>query len=316
MQGYRGSTILALACSLVAGTAAGQETAVPRSGTLETNSFYSQTLRREFGYTVYLPAQFNPSERYPVVYLLHGRGDTMVAWREAAPVLDRLIAQEAAPPLIAVMPDARASNRAGYYIDGAYSGDAPEALRGEPTETAIVRDLVPHIQATLPVVRHRSGTVVGGYSMGGYGAVRYLFAHPEVFSAAIVLSPAVYTPLPPEDSSTREFGAFGTGDRLFDPDRYIELNYPALLDAYSGGRYPTRVFIAVGDDEWKHPNPAEALHDLDMEAHLLFNRLSRVNGVRPEFRVYDGGHDWDVWKRGLEEGLTYLADHLRLSIYR
>lgn len=316
MQVYRGGTILALAWFLVSGTTAAQETTVNQGGAIESNSFYSQSLGRELHYAVYLPPGYTASDRYPVVYMLHGRGDTMSAWREATPVLDRLIVAEAIPPLIAVMPDASASSRAGYYVDGAYTGNAQQALPAEPTETAFIADLVPHIHSAYPVVTHRSGNVVAGYSMGGYGAIRYLFAHPEVFSAAIVLSPAVYTPLPPADSSVREFGAFGVGERLFDPDRYAELNYPELLTEYSGGRHPTRVFIAVGDDEWKHPDPNDALHDLDVEAHLLFNRLVRVNGVRAEFRVYDGGHDWDVWKRGLEEGLPYVADHLRLSRYR
>ena len=49
--------------------------------------------------------------------------------------------------------------------------------------------------------------------MGGYGALRYSLAHPDLFGAAIVLSPAVYFPEPPSDSSTREFGAFGKGKR-------------------------------------------------------------------------------------------------------
>ena len=49
--------------------------------------------------------------------------------------------------------------------------------------------------------------------MGGYGAIRYSLAHPDLFGASIVLSPAVYVPKPPSDSSTREFGAFGKGTR-------------------------------------------------------------------------------------------------------
>jgi enterochelin esterase-like enzyme len=308
--------VFALMCFFVAASTVSQENRVHHGGAIKPHSFYSTTLDRELHYTVYFPPDFGYSERYPVIYLLHGRGDTMASWRQVTPTLDRLIATEAIPPMIAVMPDASASNRAGYYVDGAYTGDSSEAQPAERTETALVDDLVAHIESTYPVVTHRSGRALAGYSMGGYGAVRYLFAYPQVFSAAIVLSPAVYTPLPPEDSSAREYGAFGTGERLFDADRYTELNYPALLTEYSGGRYPTRVFIAVGDDEWRHPNPDDALHDLDVEAHLLFSRLSRVNGVSAEFRVYDGGHDWDVWKRGLEEGLRDMADHLRLSTYR
>ncbi|MBZ0288551.1 MAG: esterase, partial [Anaerolineae bacterium] len=67
------------------------------------------------------------------------------------------------------------------------------------------------------------------------------------------------------------------------------------------------MFIAVGDDEWKNPAEEDYLHDLDIEAHLLYNRARRVPKLLAELRVYDGGHDWDVWRRGFEEGLRYLS---------
>ena len=143
--------------------------------------------------------------------------------------------------------------------------------------------------------------------MGGYGALRYALAHPEMFVGALVLSPAVYIPFPPVDSSTREFGAFGVGDSLFDDDTYTALNYPALLPQFRQSALGLSMFIAVGDDEWKNERPEDALHDLDMEAHMVFNQVARVPGIRSEFRVYDGGHDWDVWRRGLVEGLPLLS---------
>ena len=67
--------------------------------------------------------------------------------------------------------------------------------------------------------------------MGGYGAIRYSLAHPDLFVASIVLSPAVYIPKPPDDSSTREFGAFGRGHDLFSTPIYKSLNYPEELGA-------------------------------------------------------------------------------------
>lgn len=57
--------------------------------------------------------------------------------------------------------------------------------------------------------------------------------HPELFGAAIVLSPAIYLPLPPKDSSTREFGAFGRGSKLFDDEVYKAKNYPAIIPGAS-----------------------------------------------------------------------------------
>ncbi len=267
--------------------------------------FHSPTLERPYQYGVYLPAGYEDSgARYPVIYLLHGRGDTMDAWLNASDLLDEMIASGDIPPMIAVMPDMPSSERAGYYIDSQYEGTL---YRAEPVESAFINDLLTHIDATYRTYTNREARLVGGYSMGGYGAIRYAMAHPELFAGALVLSPAVYYPLPPADSSTREFGAFGSGESLFDEAIYESLNYPALIEPLTESGLPLSLFIAVGDDEWKNPNPEDRMHDLDMEAHMFFNHVARVPNVRSEFRVYNGGHDWDVWRRGFEEGMRYLA---------
>jgi S-formylglutathione hydrolase FrmB len=106
------------------------------------------------------------------------------------------------------------------------------------------------------------------------------------------------------------FGAFGVGEEKFDEARYTELNYPAMFTSFIEAGVPLRLFIAVGDDEWAHPLPEDQRHDLDLEAHLLYNHARRVPRVLAELRVYDGGHDWGVWGRGFEEGLRFLAHGL------
>jgi enterochelin esterase-like enzyme len=273
--------------------------------TVTRAEFESETLKRTYQYTVYLPAGYEQSEaRYPVIYLLHGRGDTMDAWLNVRDLLDQLIAAGDIPPMIAILPDMPSSDRAGYYIDSQYTG---LLYRAEAVETAFMNDLIPHVESTYRTFTNREARLVGGYSMGGYGAIRYSMAYPDRFVGALVLSPAVYLPLPPADSSTREFGAFGNGDALFDEAIYQSLNYPALSDALAESNLPLSMFIAVGDDEWKNPNPEDRLHDLDMEAHMLFNHVVRIPNVQSEFRVYNGGHDWSVWRRGFDEGIRYLA---------
>lgn len=267
--------------------------------------FFSATLNRTYQYQLYLPAGYETgSQSYPVIYLLHGRGDTMDGWLNVRDTLDELIASGDVPPLIAVMPDMPSNERAGYYIDSQYTGTL---FRAEAVESAFMDDLIPHIETTYRTLTNREGRLLGGYSMGGYGALRYAMAYPERFLGAIVLSPAVYTPLPPADSSAREFGAFGKGDSLFDDEIYQNLNYPALVEPLEKSGLPLRLFIGVGDDEWKNPNPEDRLHDLDIEAHLVHNRVARIPNVSSEFRVYDGGHDWGVWRPGFSEGMKYLA---------
>jgi enterochelin esterase-like enzyme len=266
--------------------------------------FQSATLKRVYQYTIYLPAGYTDSARhYPVIYLLHGRGDDMSAWLNIRATLDQMIASNDIPPIIAVLPDMPSSQRASYYVDSQYTD-------GEAVETAFFSDLIPHIELTYRTLTDRNGRLVGGYSMGGYGAIRYSMAHPQMFSGALVLSPAVYTPLPPSDSSAREFGAFGKGDAPFDESIYRSLNYPALADSLQQTDLPLSMFIAVGDDEYHNPRLEDWLHDIDIESHLLYNRVIRIPNVSAEFRVYDGGHDWMVWQRGFTEGMKYLTQFI------
>jgi enterochelin esterase-like enzyme len=278
---------------------------------IEPRSFPSAALGRALDYLVYLPAGYTPtgSTRYPVIYLLHGRGDKVGAWTTIKPDLDRLIRDGRIPPVIAVMPDAPSSKRAGFYIDSAFTGNE-QLPAGEKVESALVGDLVAHIDATLPTRTDRDGRIVAGYSMGGYGALRYSLAHPELFGAAIVLSPAVYVPLPPPDSSTREFGSFGNGHTVFDPEIYTAKNYPALIPEFVRRGLPLIMFIAVGDDERALADPTQAAHDLDYEAHTLYNRIRRVTGITSELRVIDGPHDWATWRPTFSEGAAYVFARL------
>lgn len=276
------------------------------AGTIAACTFRSGTLGGELAYLVYLPESYAATapSRFPVIYLLHGRGNSMEAWRTIQPDLDRMIAARQIPPVIAVLPDAPSNQRAGYYIDSRFSG-------GQPVETAFTTDLIRQVDATYRTVPERSGRIVAGYSMGGYGALRFALGHPDLFHAAIMLSPAVYHPLPPRDSSAREFGAFGHGSVRFDEAIYREKNYPALVPAFRATQLPLILFIAVGDDEQALANLAESAHDLDYEAHTLYNKIRRIPGITAQLRVVDGGHDWGTWRPTFIEGVQYVFQHLK-----
>jgi len=301
----------ALLCLLLAGLPA---RAAEPAGTIESRSFASAALRHELSYHLYLPPGYDSAAatRYPVIYLLHGRGDKMAAWTTIKPDLDRLINTGRIPPLIAIMPDAPASRRAGYYVDSQFAGTGALPA-GEALETAFTSDLIAHVDATYPTKTDRLNRIVAGYSMGGYGALRYSLAHPELFGEAIVLSPAVYVPQPPPDSSTREFGAFGRGAQIFDEAIYTGKNYPAAIPGYVATGLPLVMFIAVGDDERALADPAQASHDLDYEAHTLYNRIRRVPGITAQLRVVDGTHNWDTWRPTFVEGIEYVFTRLKAA---
>ncbi|WP_433242705.1 alpha/beta hydrolase-fold protein [Streptosporangium sp. CA-135522] len=305
---WRGLGVLA-ALALVAALAVPGQAQVGRSrtGTITAGSAYSAALGEPIAYNVYLPHGYGRgAQRYPVLYLLHGRGDTSQAWTRVKDTLDRLIQDGRVPALIAVMPDAPWSGGGSWYVDSRYTGaDTP----GRPVETAFTHDLVDHVDTTYRTAPIRNARMVGGYSMGGYGALRFTLAHPDLFGGALVLSPAVYTPLPPADSSARDYGAFGLGDRKFVDDVYDGLNYPNLL-AKVDPDLPVRLFVAVGDDEYANPQPADAHHDLDFEAETLYNTVRRAPGISAEMRILDGGHDWNVWAPAFEQGMANLGPTL------
>jgi len=282
------------------------------AGQLVAGSVPSAAVGGAIDYTVYLPPGYDASgaTRYPSLYLLHGRGDTQAAWQQEAGALDELINAGTIPPMVVVMPDAPWNGRGNYYVDSLYTGGA--AAPGVAVETAFTTDLIDHIDAGYPTIDDRAARAVGGYSMGGAGALRFATVHQDLFSSAIVLSPAVYVPSTPVDSSTREFGAYGVGSVIYDETRYQELAYPTALAAFDPA-LPVHLFIAVGDDEYANPLPEDAIHDLDYEAATLYNRAKRVPGITAELRVYNGGHDWGVWDKGFREGIVDVAGYLQAT---
>lgn len=304
--------VLGLAMVTLTGPAAH---AVVRAGTVVHAIAPSPALGDAISFTTYLPPGYAGGfERYPTLYLLHGRGDTQSAWTQVSGELDTLIAAGSIPPMVVVMPDAPWSNGGNWYVNSLYTGTDPAAGGvGQAVETALTRDLVQYVDATYRTLDNRSARAVGGYSMGASGALRYTLAHQDIFSAAIVLSPAVYTPTPPADSSTRDYGAYGVGTALFDQARYDDLNYPAALKSVDPA-LPVHLFIAVGDDEYANPAPAEARNDIDLEAAQLYNSARRIPGLTAELRVMNGGHDWTVWRPGFIEGIVDVAAYLRTTI--
>ncbi len=256
----------------------------------DVGSAWSPTLGEEIRYRVLPP--LSGQRDCTCLYLLHGRGGSMDDWQPLLPVIDRLVATGVLPPLVVVMPDAPWSERAGFYVDSTHTGEP----RGRPVETALTRDLVAHVEATYPVVADRQHRVVGGVSMGGAGAVRHLLAHPDLFSRGLALSPASYDPLPPQDSSTRRYGAFGRAGRAFDEETYRALGHRALLEAWEP-THPVRLFVAAGSDE-----------DLCLQAARVHQRARKVPGIDSTLRVLGGGHDWDVWEQALGIGLTWLFE--------
>lgn len=127
-------------------------------------------------YRIYLPPDYETSgtRRYPVIYFLHGSlvdsKRPIVAGYVAR--IDAAIRSGVIPPLIVVMPQGLNQNR---WID---SRDGTK-----PMESVIVKNLIPHIDATYRTIASRQGRAIEGHSMGGFGALHVGFNNPELFTA-------------------------------------------------------------------------------------------------------------------------------------
>jgi len=141
----------------------------------------SAALRRAMPYRVFLPASLRPGARYPVVYLLHGGGGGYRDWSN-----DSDVAQYAAQGLILVMPEGESS----YFVNSA-------TRPGDRYEDYIVQDLIPDVERHFPVRSTRSGRAIAGVSMGGYGAIRIAFDHPDLFAFVGTISAALDVPSRP-----------------------------------------------------------------------------------------------------------------------
>ncbi len=145
-----------------------EEREVPR-GTVRYHRHHSTTFGDYRGFCVYTPPGYDANQkiRYPVLYLLHGYTDTEETWRttgRANVILDNLIADGKAVPMIVVMPNGYAVPKQG---DG--EGQWPEWFgRVVPRfDSYLVRELIPLIDREYRTKKDGADRAIAGLSMGG-----------------------------------------------------------------------------------------------------------------------------------------------------
>ncbi len=147
---------------------------------------------------VYLPPGYSPDKKYPVLYLLHGIGGDITEWLHAASpnvVLDNLIADGKAVPMIIVLPNGRAlpDDRPGPNIF------APDQVAGfSKFERDLLEFLIPAIEAKYSTLPDREHRALAGLSMGGGQTLNFGFAHLDTFAWLGAFSAAPNTKPPAE----------------------------------------------------------------------------------------------------------------------
>lgn len=149
-------------------------------GKLEMIEYDSKTVGTTRKMQVYTPPGYTTDKKYPVLYLLHGIGGDETEWqRFATPdvLLDNLIADGKAVPMIIVMPNGRAQKN-----DRA-EGDMFAAAPAFATfERDLLDDVIPAIESRYPVETNREGRALAGLSMGGGQSLNFGLTHLDTFA--------------------------------------------------------------------------------------------------------------------------------------
>ena len=259
----------------------------------------SAILNKEVHYSIYLPSDYNTSERaYPVTYLLHGYGDADDGWIQFGEInrlADEGIATGKMPPMIIVTPDGFTS----FYINS-----ADGAMN---YEDFFIKELIPHIEKTYKVKAERKYRGIAGLSMGGYGALIYALKYPNLFTAAAPLSAAVWTDSDIINLNDNMYNTlFGStmGKNLKGKDRltasWLDNSPMGIIEKKTVAElYTVKYWIDCGDDDFLTVGNS-ALH------------IALTNKKVPhEFRMRDGSHNWTYWRTGIIDALSFIGDSFR-----
>ena len=234
-------------------------------GTLSRVWYDSPTLGQQRRMTVYLPAAYDGKKRFPVMYLLHGHGGDETAWGDlgrTSQIMDNLIAEGKAVPMIVVMPNGNPTCNAapGWWHEGMYTpdGNAFNNRGAKATMEESFMDIVNYVDSHYRTIKKRSARAVTGLSMGGGHTFGISRLYPDVFDYYGLQSAAA---------------RFKKDDAQFDAQM-------ARLFASN----PKLYWIAIGNEDFLLQMNNELRTYLDNH-HYTY-----------EYYENDGGHIWRNWR--------------------
>jgi len=187
-------------------------------GKIETVEYNSTTVGNQRKALVYTPPGYSPRSKYPVLYLLHGLGGNEWEWVGAGHqdiILDNLIADKKAVPMIVVMPNGRAQP------DDRVPANLMAAAPAFATfEQDLLKDLIPFVESRYFVKRERESRALAGLSMGGGQSLNFGLGHLDTFawvggfsSAPNTKAPELLAPDPKKAAGLLKLLWISCGDR-------------------------------------------------------------------------------------------------------
>jgi len=250
---------------------------VPRGAVAEV-TYHSASLGMFRRMHVYTPPGYETSGRkYPVLYLLHGAGDSDDSWSTAGRagfILDNLIAKKAAKDMIVVMPAGHTRTPAGA---GVVSADANAAFSGD-----FLGSVVPYVEQHYRAATGRENTALAGLSMGGGQTLDIATTNGAKFGYVGVFSSGL-------------FGVFATPGRGAAP--------PAWSKGSSD--WEKRNAAALADEKTKKGLKlfwfATGTDDFLLQTTRSTVNLFKEYGYTPVYKESEGGHTWINWRDYLSE---------------
>ena len=243
-------------------------------GTVGIRTYHSRITGQWRRCFVYTPPDYdaNLSARYPVLYLQHGSGEDETGWTfqgHANLILDNLIAEKKAVPMLIVMDNGYASAPAGMF------GPAPSG-RGADTaafEDVMLKEVIPMIDSSYRTIADRDHRAMAGLSMGANQALHLATGHLETFASMAGFSGTMnglntdaLDPTTAFDGRFKDGAAFNDKVKLF--------------------------WLGLGTQE---PNPFPA-------SVGAFRAMLDKAGIKYVFYASPGtSHEWLTWRRDLND---------------
>ena len=222
-----------------------------------------------YAFAVLLPTEYDTTtKRYPVLYLLHGGGQTHTAFPSRAWFTREAASRE----MIVVLPNGGRS----FFANAA-------GLSGARYEDLIAKDLVEYVDTHYRTLATRESRAIAGISMGGFGWALSALHHPDLFGTVGPLSAPLASARadgPDAGSSRVVFGAPGSEERRArDPLTLVTQLVPATAPYF---------YVACG------------LDDSLLGASREFVRLLVTQNLPHRYVEVPGGHTWNVWDGQLQ----------------
>lgn len=259
---------------------------------VETDSIYSEVLKANRAFSIFLPKSYEveTTRKYPILYLLHGMMDTNHGWYERGhlkDVMDQLVDSGEACEMIIVTPNAGGNVYAGDW-NGYFN------MPGWSYENFFYKEFLPYIEKTYRVLGNKQHRAIAGLSMGGGGATNYAQRYSDMFCAVYAMSALMGIPeqgAAPAQNPDDKMAILTKSVIEHSCVKYVE----EADDIRKAQLQSVQWFVDCGDD------------DFLLDRNIEFYQAMRNLQIPCQFRVRDGGHTWEYWHSALYTCLPFVS---------